>query len=248
MPGRVPPLAAQAAALKGLGGQPPARRSSRRRHACVAAPLTSRRACCRRQQTLLLTGTPLQNSMRELHALLSYLFPDVFTTCQPFDDAFNLTTHKVSGLGRSRAQQLHQSVMDSAAASGLSRRNWEAPPGSSPVMAPYHTNKIDIFFPLRCCHPRQVDAAQLEAAHHMLRPFCLRRLKQEVELGMPPLVETRIHCPLSAMQTFWVGGWDGWVGGWTGGCGAAANSWHCISAISPFAALSLPFRCSGACP
>ena len=65
--------------------------------------------------------------------------------------------------------------------------------------------------------PPQVDAAQLEAAHHMLRPFCLRRLKQEVELGMPPLVETRIYCPLSLMQTFWVGvrvGWCGWVGGW----------------------------------
>ncbi|EFN54637.1 hypothetical protein CHLNCDRAFT_9749, partial [Chlorella variabilis] len=95
-----------------------------------------------RQQTLLLTGTPLQNNLHELYALLSYLYPDVFTTAQPFDDAFNLTLHKV-------------------------------------------------------------DAAQLEAAHHMLSPFILRRLKQDVELGMPPIVETRISCPLSLMQTFW---------------------------------------------
>lgn len=38
----------------------------------------------------------------------------------------------------------------------------------------------------------QVDPERLEAAHHMLAPLCLRRLKSEVELGMPPLVETRI--------------------------------------------------------
>ena len=49
---------------------------------------------CRRQQTLLLTGTPLQNNLHELYALLSYLYPE-FTTSQPFDDAFNLAQHKV---------------------------------------------------------------------------------------------------------------------------------------------------------
>lgn len=38
-----------------------------------------------------------QNNLHELYALLSYLYPDVFTTAQPFDDAFNLTLHKVSG-------------------------------------------------------------------------------------------------------------------------------------------------------
>ena len=60
-----------------------------------------------------------------------------------------------------------------------------------------------------CCPaalPPQVDVARLEAAHHMLGPLCLRRLKAEVELGLPPLVETRILCPLSRMQTFWVSG------------------------------------------
>ena len=34
----------------------------------------------------------------------------------------------------------------------------------------------------------QVDNAKLEAAHHLLKPFCLRRLKEEVERGMPPKV------------------------------------------------------------
>ena len=45
----------------------------------------------------MLTGTPLQNNLHELWALLSYLHPDVFTTSQPFDDAFDLAHNKVCG-------------------------------------------------------------------------------------------------------------------------------------------------------
>jgi SNF2-related domain len=51
---------------------------------------------CRRQHTVLLTGTPMQNDLHELYALLSYLHPRVFTDSAPFDDAFDLTNHKVS--------------------------------------------------------------------------------------------------------------------------------------------------------
>jgi SWI/SNF-related matrix-associated actin-dependent regulator of chromatin subfamily A member 5 len=45
---------------------------------------------------VLLTGTPMQNDLHELYALLSYLHPRVFTDSAPFDDAFDLTNHKVS--------------------------------------------------------------------------------------------------------------------------------------------------------
>lgn len=31
-----------------------------------------------------------QNNLHELYALLSYLFPDVFTSSEPFDSAFDL--------------------------------------------------------------------------------------------------------------------------------------------------------------
>ncbi len=48
----------------------------------------------RRQHVLLLTGTPLQNNLHELYALLNFLYPDVFTDSTPFDNAFDLVHHK----------------------------------------------------------------------------------------------------------------------------------------------------------
>ncbi len=46
---------------------------------------------------LLLTGTPLQNNMHELWALLNFLFPYIFPegSSKSFDSAFNLTNSKV---------------------------------------------------------------------------------------------------------------------------------------------------------
>ncbi len=103
-----------------------------------------RRVAVNCQYTLLLTGTPLQNNLHELWALLSLLHPDVFTDATPFDGAFKL-------FGRAHA----------------------------------------------------VDPAALHRAHLLLKPFCLRRTKGEVEVHLPPKVETRVMCPLSAAQTFW---------------------------------------------
>ena len=45
--------------------------------------------------SLLLTGTPLQNNMHELWALLNFLYPDIFTDSKDFDSAFNLTKSEV---------------------------------------------------------------------------------------------------------------------------------------------------------
>ncbi|GMH56592.1 hypothetical protein TrST_g9056 [Triparma strigata] len=39
---------------------------------------------------LLLTGTPLQNNLHELWALLNFLLPDIFSSADQFDDWFNL--------------------------------------------------------------------------------------------------------------------------------------------------------------
>lgn len=42
------------------------------------------------ESRLLLTGTPLQNNLHELWALLNFLLPDVFASSEQFDDWFNL--------------------------------------------------------------------------------------------------------------------------------------------------------------
>jgi SWI/SNF-related matrix-associated actin-dependent regulator of chromatin subfamily A member 5 len=42
------------------------------------------------EHRLLLTGTPLQNNLHELWALLNFLLPDVFASSEQFDEWFNL--------------------------------------------------------------------------------------------------------------------------------------------------------------
>lgn len=56
------------------------------------------------ENKLLLTGTPLQNNLTELWSLLEFLYPKVFTTSKPFDDAFNLTENHVDRTKLSQAQ------------------------------------------------------------------------------------------------------------------------------------------------
>ncbi|CAK8998941.1 Probable global transcription activator SNF2L1 (ATP-dependent helicase SMARCA1) (DNA-dependent ATPase SNF2L) (Nucleosome-remodeling factor subunit SNF2L) (SWI/SNF-related matrix-associated actin-dependent regulator of chromatin subfamily A member 1) [Durusdinium trenchii] len=48
------------------------------------------------ESTLLLTGTPLQNNLRELWALLNYMLPDIFgASPHLFENAFNITENKI---------------------------------------------------------------------------------------------------------------------------------------------------------
>ena len=93
------------------------------------------------------------------YALLSYLYPDVFTTSEPFDSAFHLgAEHRVDGGGEGAQTR-----------SGQCGRS---PPRPRPLqnLSPCHLPA-----PPMCPAAPQVDPAQLEAAHHMLAPFCLRR-------------------------------------------------------------------------
>ena len=42
------------------------------------------------KERLLITGTPLQNNLHELWALLNFLLPDIFSDSDQFDEWFNL--------------------------------------------------------------------------------------------------------------------------------------------------------------
>lgn len=59
------------------------------------------------QSRLLLTGTPLQNNLHELWALLNFLLPDVFTSSEQFDEWFNLDIDDIS-IKERMISQLHK--------------------------------------------------------------------------------------------------------------------------------------------
>jgi len=60
---------------------------------------------------IILTGTPLANNLSELWSLLKFLEPKLFTSSQPFDDAFDLTTNKVDNDKLSQAHALLKVMM-----------------------------------------------------------------------------------------------------------------------------------------
>lgn len=62
---------------------------------------------------LILTGTPLQNNLVELWALLHWLYPEVFTekTAELFKSSFNLTKGQVSTKVMDDARQLLEIIM-----------------------------------------------------------------------------------------------------------------------------------------
>ena len=59
------------------------------------------------QHRLLLTGTPLQNNLHELWALLNFLLPDVFASSEQFDEWFNLDIDDDNAKAR-MISQLHK--------------------------------------------------------------------------------------------------------------------------------------------
>ncbi|KAK8338757.1 hypothetical protein V6Z12_A09G273500 [Gossypium hirsutum] len=88
---------------------------------------------------LLITGTPLQNNLHELWALLNFLLPEIFSSAETFDEWFQIS-------GENEAQEVVQQL------------------------------------------------------HKVLRPFLLRRLKSDVEKGLPPKKETILKVGMSQMQ------------------------------------------------
>ncbi|GAB4843430.1 Probable ATP-dependent DNA helicase chr12 [Ancistrocladus abbreviatus] len=100
------------------------------------------------RRRLLLTGTPIQNSLQELWALLNFLLPNIFNSVENFEEWFN---------------------------------------------APF-ADRSDVTL---------TDEEQLlviRRLHHVIRPFILRRKKDEVEKYLPGKTQVILKCDLSAWQ------------------------------------------------
>eukprot|EP00744_Colponema_vietnamica_P007114 GILI01010266.1.p1 GENE.GILI01010266.1~~GILI01010266.1.p1 ORF type:complete len:934 (-),score=213.90 GILI01010266.1:87-2684(-) len=91
---------------------------------------------------LLITGTPLQNNLSELWALLHFLSPDLFDKVDSFEQWFN------AGAG-------------------------------------------------------EEDKAAVGSMHLILHPLMIRRLKADVNTGIPPKREIYVNCRMSTKQRAW---------------------------------------------
>nr|CDS31584.1 helicase [Hymenolepis microstoma] len=100
------------------------------------------------QRRLLLTGTPLQNSLMELWSLMHFLMPNIFQSHREFQEWF---ASPLTGMIEGNSEYNEQLVM---------------------------------------------------RLHKVLRPFLLRRLKEDVERQMPKKYEHIILCRLSKRQRY----------------------------------------------
>jgi SWI/SNF-related matrix-associated actin-dependent regulator of chromatin subfamily A member 5 len=91
---------------------------------------------------LLITGTPLQNNLHELWALLNFLMPEVFDSAEAFDSWFN--------------------TEDDEAKDNV-----------------------------------------IKKLHTVLKPFMLRRIKDDVEHSLLPKIETKLYIGMTPMQRTW---------------------------------------------
>lgn len=108
---------------------------------------------------ILLTGTPLQNNLPELWALLNFLLPSIFSSVDTFDQWFN------KPFAAFRTQQ-------AAADEG----------GELNVLSQEERMLI------------------VHRLHEVLRPFMLRRVKDQVLDQLPDKVEKVLRCALSGWQ------------------------------------------------
>lgn len=113
---------------------------------------------------ILLTGTPLQNNLPELWALLNFLLPSIFSSVDTFDQWFNKPFS--------------------------SFRNQANGPGAGGEESGLEENNLT----------QEERMLIVHRLHELLRPFVLRRVKDQVLDQMPQRVERVVKCPLSAMQ------------------------------------------------
>jgi SNF2 family DNA or RNA helicase len=114
---------------------------------------------------VLLTGTPLQNNLPELWALLNFLLPTIFNSVDTFDQWFNKPF-----------ASFRQSSVAMSSAAGVSE-------GDELVSLTQEERLLIV-----------------QRLHEVLRPFMLRRVKDQVLDQLPEKTEIVLRCDLAGWQ------------------------------------------------
>ena len=130
---------------------------------------------------LLLSGTPLQNSLHELWALLNFMLPKIFSSADSFEQWFAAPIASAGGT----AEDVEIDEEERLLVINRLHQVLAAPP------------------PPPTWHPLLVPRGApmpSPSTWQVLRPFLLRRLKSEVEAQLPGKAEYVVKCELSEMQ------------------------------------------------
>ena len=141
------------------------------------------------ENTVLLTGTPIQNNLHELYALLSFIAPNIF--CEkyqgPFVFKYNTSKADSEGVRMSMQIQLYIYMMS------IMLLNSQLSGFESCFTKVYSLKRM----PISICMFVRIEMAEL---HTILKPFLLRRTKNTVVTDLPNRAEVVLYHNLTKLQ------------------------------------------------
>jgi SWI/SNF-related matrix-associated actin-dependent regulator of chromatin subfamily A member 5 len=150
------------------------------------------------QNRLLLTGTPLQNNLHELWALLNFLLPDIFGSDADFEAWFSGGTARAA---RPVSPVQYDAALVPSRILVLALPIYASVHQGPSALAPLRRALLSVHLFLeadRCiCMPAGVQADVMQKLHKILRPFMLRRLKADVEKDLPAKREVALFVQVS---------------------------------------------------
>ncbi|KIK68831.1 hypothetical protein GYMLUDRAFT_236732 [Collybiopsis luxurians FD-317 M1] len=167
---------------------------------------------------LLITGTPLQNSLEELWALLNFIAPEIFVSFKDLEGFLNKDDGNASSSANIEAADA-MDVDDEGKADPQIKEGEEVELEEKPEVEDMQVDSTEskkIEPKSKSGTPsgkekKEVEQTEqekksqkiVEALHKILRPFLLRRVKADVEKGLLPKKEINIYVPLTPMQRRW---------------------------------------------
>ena len=162
----------------------------------------------KRDHVLLLTGTPIQNNIEELWALLHFTAPRVFTLDQVVIPGLPNTGYKrQTKEDREKARLAEEAALEAAAGEGSASASSSSSSSAAAAAVPAAGSAASSMQPrsfnksvFMSRFGALSSAEQVATLHGILRPYLLRRLKEDVHTRLPPKQETIIEVEMTTIQ------------------------------------------------